>query len=135
MCIVCVSNSVTVCCPSRSELVTGRYLHNVKLPVDERQCGEGYAGSDAGSINRRHVYIRRARERIAYVDKALVNNRTVALFLQRKAGYTVGVQFCIKNDEFCIKNDESFGRNVREYLNNCPTAPAPGFDAEVPGAQ
>eukprot|EP01051_Picozoa_sp_SAG22_P020787 SAG22_NODE_4337_length_1299_cov_1.355833_3_plen_29_part_01 len=28
--------------------MTGRYLHNVKLPVDERaQCGEGYAGEDA----------------------------------------------------------------------------------------
>ena len=69
-----------VCCPSRSELVTGRYLHNVKLPVDERQCGDGYAGNDAhGNVCCMHV------------DEALVNNRTLALYLQREAGYTVGM--------------------------------------------
>ena len=69
-----------VCCPSRSELVTGRYLHNVKLPVDERQCSGGYAGEDAhGNVCCMHV------------DEALVNNRTIGLFLQREAGYTVGM--------------------------------------------
>ena len=33
-----------VCCPSRSETWTGRYLHNVKRPVAEKQCGAAYAG-------------------------------------------------------------------------------------------
>ena len=60
--------------------MTGRYLHNVKLPVDERQCGDGYAGNDAhGDVCCMHV------------DEALVNNRTLALYLQREAGYTVGM--------------------------------------------
>ena len=60
--------------------MTGRYLHNVKLPVDERQCGDGYAGNDAhGNVCCMHV------------DEALVNNRTLALYLQREAGYTVGM--------------------------------------------
>lgn len=31
-----------ICCPSRSETLTGRYLHNVKDPVNEKQCAEGY---------------------------------------------------------------------------------------------
>ena len=26
--------------------MTGRYLHNVKKPVSEKQCGEGYEGHD-----------------------------------------------------------------------------------------
>ena len=60
--------------------MTGRYLHNVKLPVDERQCGEGYAGEDEhGNVCCMHV------------DEALVNNRTIGLYLQREAGYTVGM--------------------------------------------
>jgi arylsulfatase A-like enzyme len=88
-----------VCCPSRSETVTGRYLHNVKTNVEQAvQCGEGYAGEDKwGNVCCMHV------------DEGMVNNRTLAQYLQRQAGYRVGM----------------FGK----YLNNCPTEMPPGFSA------
>lgn len=50
----------------RAETLTGRYLHNVKLPVGEKQCGEGYAGDDSfGNTCCMHV------------DEYLVNNNTM----------------------------------------------------------
>ena len=109
-----------VCCPSRSELVTGRYLHNVKLPVDERQCGDGYAGNDAhGNVCCMHV------------DEALVNNRTLALYLQREAGYTVGMfGKCTRQKRVSLFFFSGLsGVCVRTDLNNCPLLPPPGFDA------
>ena len=30
-----------ICCPSRAETLSGRYLHNVKRPVAEGQCADG----------------------------------------------------------------------------------------------
>ena len=62
--------------------MTGRYLHNVKLPATEKpaQCGEGYAGEDAwGNVCCMHV------------DEGMVNNRTLAQYLSRAAGYRVGM--------------------------------------------
>lgn len=70
----------------------------MKLPVAEKQCGGGYAGTDAfGNVCCMHV------------DEALVNNNTMANYLQKQAGYRVGM----------------FGK----YLNNCPADMQPGFDA------
>jgi N-acetylglucosamine-6-sulfatase len=51
-----------ICCPSRSELVTGRYYHNLK------KTGGG----------------------CMHVNENLVNNQTFALYL-KEAGYTVGM--------------------------------------------
>lgn len=51
-----------ICCPSRSELVTGRYYHNLK------KTGGG----------------------CMHIDENLVNNQTFALYL-KEAGYTVGM--------------------------------------------
>lgn len=91
-----------ICCPSRSETVTGRYLHNVKIfnniPGRKPQCPEGYNGKD----DQGHTCC-------MHVDEALVNNFTFARSLKEDAGYTVGM----------------FGK----YLNNCPNLPPPGFDA------
>ena len=87
-----------ICCPSRSETLTGRYLHNVKLPVNTGppQCTDGYTGhDDAGNACCMHV------------DESLVNNYTFAKPLH-DAGYLVGM----------------FGK----YLNVCPLLPPPGFD-------
>eukprot|EP00040_Diaphanoeca_grandis_P039932 m.260648 g.260648 ORF g.260648 m.260648 type:complete len:521 (-) comp40388_c0_seq1:488-2050(-) len=92
-----------ICCPSRSETLTGRYLHNVKIfnnvPGRAPQCPEGYNGEDdQGNTCCMHV------------DEELVNNFTMATHL-KAAGYTVGM----------------FGK----YLNNCPDADhvPPGYDA------
>ena len=69
-----------ICCPSRSETLTGRYLHNVKLPVAEKQCGGGYGGVDAfGNVCCMHV------------DEGLVNNNTFVKHLALQAGYRVGM--------------------------------------------
>ena len=51
-----------ICCPSRSELVTGRYYHNLKT------TGGG----------------------CMHINEDLVNNQTFALYL-RNQGYTVGM--------------------------------------------
>ena len=68
-----------VCCPSRAETLTGRYLHNVKLPIVRKECGAAYNGDDSfGNACCMHV------------DEYLVNNRTFALYLQRQ-GYRVGM--------------------------------------------
>lgn len=84
--------------PSRSETVTGRYLHNVKRPVTGPACGHDYGGHDEwGNVCCMHV------------DEGMVNNRTLAQYLQRQAGYRVGM----------------FGK----YLNNCPTQMPPGWNA------
>jgi len=91
-----------ICCPSRSETVTGRYLHNVKIfnniPGRKPQCPEGYRGKDD-----------QGNSCCMHVDEALVNNFTFAKSLKEDAGYTVGM----------------FGK----YLNVCPDLPPPGFDA------
>ena len=68
-----------ICCPSRSETWTGRYLHNVKKPVAEKQCGAAYNGNDdQGNACCMHV------------DEALVNNFTFARNL-KEAGYATGL--------------------------------------------
>lgn len=78
---LCVGASHTpICCPSRSETVTGRYLHNVHTPPKEEQCAEGYSGEDdAGNACCMHV------------DEKLVNNFTMAKYMKDQKGYTSGM--------------------------------------------
>ena len=67
-------------CPSRSETVTGRYLHNVHTPPVEKQCNESYSGQDdAGNVCCMHV------------DEVLVNNYTMAKYMKAQKGYTSGM--------------------------------------------
>ena len=67
-------------CPSRSETVTGRYLHNVHTPPVEKQCNESYSGQDdAGNVCCMHV------------DEVLVNNYTMAKYMKEQKGYTSGM--------------------------------------------
>eukprot|EP00039_Didymoeca_costata_P011721 m.165843 g.165843 ORF g.165843 m.165843 type:complete len:551 (+) comp15267_c0_seq3:46-1698(+) len=69
-----------ICCPSRSETLSGRYLHNVKDPINQKQCSEGYNGkTDHGSDCCMHV------------DEALVNNNTFVKYLKTEGGYTSGM--------------------------------------------
>mmetsp|Transcript_146131 Transcript_146131/g.207128 ORF Transcript_146131/g.207128 Transcript_146131/m.207128 type:complete len:535 (+) Transcript_146131:75-1679(+) len=69
-----------ICCPSRSETLSGRYLHNVKQPVEKMQCSEAYGGqTDWNTTCCMHV------------DEGLVNNATFAKYLKEEAGYTVGM--------------------------------------------
>jgi len=56
-----------ICSPSRAELVTGRYFHNIK-----QVGGKGYCSG-------------------MHVNYTLVNNNTFAKTLQEEAGYTVGM--------------------------------------------
>ena len=66
--------------PSRSETVTGRYLHNVHTPPVEKQCNESYSGEDdAGNVCCMHV------------DEVLVNNYTMAKYMKAQKGYTSGM--------------------------------------------
>ena len=66
----------SICCPSRSETVTGRYLQNLKTPG---QCKEGYSGkTDSGHHCCMHV------------DEGLVNPAMFGIALQR-SGYAVGI--------------------------------------------
>ena len=58
-----------ICCPSRSELLTGRYFHNIKATPTHP------AGSDGACM---------------HVDENKVNNTTFAKYLS-EAGYTVGM--------------------------------------------
>lgn len=58
-----------ICCPSRSELLTGRYFHNIK--ANAHSAG----GKDIVCM---------------HVNETLVNNHTFAKHLQA-AGYTVGL--------------------------------------------
>ena len=68
-----------ICCPSRAETLTGRYLHNVHTPVAKRECSEAYEGfDDAGNACCMHV------------DEVLVNNFTMAKYLSA-AGYVSGM--------------------------------------------
>ena len=53
-----------ICCPSRSELLSGRYLHNIK-------------SSDGSGC--------------MHVNESLVNSDTFAKYLKEEAGYTVGM--------------------------------------------
>ena len=67
-------------CPSRSETVTGRYLHNVHTPPVEKQCNESYSGQDdAGNVCCMHV------------DEVLVNNYTMAKYMKEQKGFTSGM--------------------------------------------
>jgi len=56
-----------ICCPSRSELLSGRYFHNIKKSCDEDGCG------------------------CMHVDEEVVNGATFARKLKEEAGYTVGM--------------------------------------------
>jgi len=53
-----------ICCPSRSELVSGRYYHNIKT-THAPAC--------------------------MHVDETIVNNETFARYLNESAGYRVGM--------------------------------------------
>lgn len=55
-----------ICAPSRAELLTGRYFHNVK-----QVGGKGYCAG-------------------MHINSTLVNNNTFARILSEEAGYTVG---------------------------------------------
>jgi arylsulfatase A-like enzyme len=57
-----------ICNPSRSELLSGRYFHNIKM-----------VGAPGGIIWSMHV------------NEPLVNNNTFARYLKEQAGYTVGM--------------------------------------------
>jgi N-acetylglucosamine-6-sulfatase len=89
-----------ICCPSRAETMTGRYLQNVQLPFAPKaqaQCTGGYGGkSTDGDVCCMHI------------DEGRVNNQTFALNLKNQ-GYTVGF----------------FGKT----LNNCPELPFNGVNA------
>ena len=89
-----------ICCPSRAETFTGRYLQNVQLPFvpkQEAQCTAAYGGfTSDGDVCCMHV------------DEELVNNQTFAVSLAEH-GYSVGF----------------FGKT----LNNCPLQPFAGVDA------
>ena len=61
-----------ICCPSRSELVSGRYFHNIKK---KNGCPNGHADDSC----------------CMHVDLNMVNNFTVANTLKQEAGYTVGM--------------------------------------------
>ena len=69
-----------ICCPSRATTWTGRYLHNVKQPVSQGECGDAYAGQDT-----------EGNPCCMHVDEVLVNNFTVARYLKEKAGYKTGL--------------------------------------------
>ncbi len=60
-----------ICCPSRSETVTGRYFHNLKT---KGMCPRGYGAGDC----------------CMHVNENLVNNATFAKRLKDN-GYTVGI--------------------------------------------
>ena len=60
-----------ICCPSRSELVSGRYFHNIKsLPTDSKPD---------------------KRSSCMHVNEDKVNNDTFAKYLKEEANYTVGM--------------------------------------------
>jgi N-acetylglucosamine-6-sulfatase len=89
-----------ICCPSRAETMTGRYLQNVQLPFApkaEAQCTGGYGGKTSDDD-----------VCCMHIDEGLVNNQTFAHVLA-EGGYTVGF----------------FGKT----LNNCPLKPFTGVDA------
>jgi N-acetylglucosamine-6-sulfatase len=69
-----------ICCPSRAETLTGRYLQNVKLPPVQKQCSDAYNGHDSNNGTC-----------CMHVDEPLVNNATFARYLKEQAGYTVGM--------------------------------------------
>jgi len=54
-----------ICCPSRSELLSGRYFHNIKKVGGKGTC--------------------------MHADELKVNNNTFARYLKEEAGYTVGM--------------------------------------------
>ena len=58
-----------ICCPSRSELLSGRYFHNIKVKPG----------------------VRASNNSCMHVDEDLVNNATFAKYLKEDAGYTVGM--------------------------------------------
>ena len=60
--------------------MTGRYLHNVKRPVEQQQCAAGYDGSTTDG------------DRCCmHVDEVLVNNYTMAKYMKEQKGYTSGM--------------------------------------------
>ena len=60
-----------ICCPSRSELVSGRYFHNLKVdPAKPRKKGEIIC---------------------MHVNESKVNGATFAKTLSENAGYKVGM--------------------------------------------
>ena len=60
-----------ICCPSRSELLSGRYFHNIK-----QSCTNETGQKNCGCM---------------HVDEKIVNGDTFARYLKQDAGYTVGM--------------------------------------------
>ena len=61
-----------ICCPSRAELLSGRYLHNIKVrPEDKPQPPKG------GNC--------------MHINETKVNNFTFAKYLHEQGGYAVGM--------------------------------------------
>ena len=91
-----------ICSPSRSELVTGRYFHNIKL-----------TGSAKGYCSGMHV------------NYTTVNDNTFAKNLN-EAGYTVGMF----GEHTCsFRTHLTFPLATGKYVNEMPNTVPAGFDA------
>ena len=112
-----------ICCPSRATTWTGRYLHNVKQPVSQGECGDAYAGQDT-----------EGNPCCMHVDEVLVNNFTVARYLKEKAGYATILKTETETFEFpkifqmaVSANDEENNNRTNSTAAYCRFVALPSF--------